>query len=155
MTCFDAATKGPAGLRSTKKREQQSDSRIFFLVYPLSQSKRGDTGIAVVKGRYDAFGRSIQPLDSQCDSSVSRKPEFKEAVSHRGNSPIDQDISILVYSFYIKLFLGQLRLTGGQIMDGSRMRLTYIRRYGDQHFVFGKWNFFNCIVRKFKHRGVT
>jgi len=70
----------------------------------LSQLKRGYTGVALIKRSNCAFGCSIQALYSQSDRTVSGKPEFKKTISQGGNGFIDQDISILVNSFYIKRF---------------------------------------------------
>ncbi len=70
----------------------------------LSQSKRGYTGFALIKRSNCAFGHSIQARYSQSDRMVSGKPEFKKTISQGGNGFIDQNISILVNSFYIKRF---------------------------------------------------
>jgi hypothetical protein len=126
-----------------------------FVLFPLnpvlSQSKRGYTGFAGIKRFYYTFGCSIQALNSQPDLTVSRKPEFKKTVSQGDNSFIDQDISILVNSFYIKRFLGQFRLTGGHVMNCSPVRPFYIWRHSDQHFIFWKRNPFLFFFREFKH----
>jgi len=79
---------------------------FYCLDSVLLQSKRSNTGVAVIKCCYHSFGCSVQPLNSQCNPEVSRKPEFKKTVSQSGNSVIEQNITILVNRFYIKLFSG-------------------------------------------------
>jgi hypothetical protein len=125
---------------------------LFYSLIPvLSQSKCGYTGFAVIKRFYYTFGCSIQPLNSQPDLTVYRKPEFKKTGSQGGNSFIDQDISILVNSFYIKLFLGQFPLTGGHVMNRSLMRPAYEGSHSDQHLFFRKRNLFDFAFGQFKY----
>ena len=98
----------------------------------LSQSERGYAGLAAVERSNPAFGLSIRSLNCQFDTAVSRKPEFKKAISQGDDGLIDKDISVLVSGFYIKLHLGQFPLTGGHIMNRSIMRPVYVRSHSDQ-----------------------
>ncbi len=98
----------------------------------LSQSERGYAGLAAVERSNPAFGLSIRSLNCQFDTAVSRKPEFKKAISQGDDGLIDKDISVLVSGFYIKLHLGQFPLTGGHIMNRSIMRSVYVRSHSDQ-----------------------
>jgi len=102
----------------------------------LPQFKGGYAGLAVIECFNGALRFSIQSLNLQFDPAVSGQPQFKKAIAQGGNGLIDQDIPLLVNSFHIKLHLDQFPLTGGHVMNGSTMRLSYIGSHGYYHFVF-------------------
>jgi hypothetical protein len=114
----------------------------------LLQAKGGDAGHAA-RGCLDHTPvRKVVFLNAQIDLAVSWQPQFKETVLQGCDGSIEQDASFLVNSLYLESLVSQFPLTGGKIMNRSRMRLGNVGSDCDQHFVCRHRDRFDLSVGK-------